>query len=48
LSFLERRGVQLDQVKLVDVDAYLGALADAQGTASLLKSRAIAVRGFLR
>ena len=48
LTFLEPRGVQLEQVELADVDAYLGALADAQSSASLLKIRAIAVRGFLR
>jgi len=48
LEFLEHRGVPLNQIKLLDVDAYLFSLAEAQKTASVLEQRAIAVRCFLR
>ncbi len=48
LAFLEHREISLGQVKLTDVDAYLFQLAAAQKSKSVLQSRAIAVRGFLR
>jgi len=38
----------MNQVKLVDVDAYLFGLAEAQKSASVLVLRAMAVRGFLK
>ncbi len=48
LAFLEHREVPLNQVKLVDIDAYLFGLAEARKTRYVLQYQAIAVRGFLR
>lgn len=48
LAFLDDRGILLQDLKIEDVDAYLGALAAAGKSRSVLQYRAIAVRGFLR
>lgn len=48
LAFLEHRGISLNQVKLVDADAYLFHLAAAQKSRGVMQSRAHAVRSFLR
>lgn len=48
LAFLEGRRNSLLEMRLEDVDAYLAGLAGAGKSRSVLQSRAIAVRDFLR